>query len=174
MTSGKAWWRHQMETLSALLAFCVGNSPVTGEFPIQRPVTWRSDAFVYLGPYQQLSKQWRRRWFETPWLSLWRHHNGIFVLHLEIISKLEVSIYGLCQVMTQRYKLYAIHHSKANIIYPSYRSVCRTLYISFHYINLKHNAIMTSKCFTYHLLFLWGIRHWITLPSQRGSNADVR
>ena len=28
-----------METFSALLAFCVGNSPVTGEFPAQRPVT---------------------------------------------------------------------------------------------------------------------------------------
>ena len=24
------WWRHQMETFSALLAICVGNSPVTG------------------------------------------------------------------------------------------------------------------------------------------------
>ena len=23
-----AWWRHQMETFSALLALCVGNSPV--------------------------------------------------------------------------------------------------------------------------------------------------
>ena len=28
-----AWCRHQMETFSALLAFCAGNSPVTGEFP---------------------------------------------------------------------------------------------------------------------------------------------
>ena len=28
-----------METFSALLALCVGNSPVTGEFPAQRPVT---------------------------------------------------------------------------------------------------------------------------------------
>ena len=27
------WWRHQMETLSALLAICAGNSPVTGESP---------------------------------------------------------------------------------------------------------------------------------------------
>ena len=25
----KPWWRHQMETFSALLAFCAGNSPVT-------------------------------------------------------------------------------------------------------------------------------------------------
>ena len=33
------WWRHQMETFSAVLAFCVGNSPVTGEFPSERPVT---------------------------------------------------------------------------------------------------------------------------------------
>ena len=33
------WWRHQRETFSALLAFCAGNSPVTGEFPSQRPVT---------------------------------------------------------------------------------------------------------------------------------------
>ena len=29
----------QMETLSALLALCAGNSPITGEFPSQRPVT---------------------------------------------------------------------------------------------------------------------------------------
>ena len=28
-------WRHQMETFSALLALCAGNSPVTGEFPAQ-------------------------------------------------------------------------------------------------------------------------------------------
>ena len=28
-----AWWRHQMDTFSALLALCVGTSPVTGEFP---------------------------------------------------------------------------------------------------------------------------------------------
>ena len=30
------WWSHQMETFSALLALCVANSPVTGEFPSQR------------------------------------------------------------------------------------------------------------------------------------------
>ena len=34
------WWRHQMETFSALLALCAGNSPVTGEFPSQRPAMW--------------------------------------------------------------------------------------------------------------------------------------
>ena len=34
-----AWWRHQMETFSTLLAICAGNSPGTGEFPAQRSVT---------------------------------------------------------------------------------------------------------------------------------------
>ena len=33
----KPWWRHQMETFSALLAICAGDSPVTGEFPAQKP-----------------------------------------------------------------------------------------------------------------------------------------
>ena len=28
-----SWWRHQIETYSALLAICAGNSPVHGEFP---------------------------------------------------------------------------------------------------------------------------------------------
>ena len=34
-----SWWRHQMETFPALLAIYAGNSPVPGEFPVQRPVT---------------------------------------------------------------------------------------------------------------------------------------
>ena len=32
-----------MEIFSALLAICTGNSPVTGEFPAQRPVTQSFD-----------------------------------------------------------------------------------------------------------------------------------
>ena len=42
------WWRHQMETVSTLLAICTGNSPVPGEFPTQRPVTRSSDIFFDL------------------------------------------------------------------------------------------------------------------------------
>ena len=34
-----------METLSALLAICTGNSPVTGEFPAQMSVTLSFDAY---------------------------------------------------------------------------------------------------------------------------------
>ena len=34
-----------MEPFSMLLAFCVRNSPVTGEFPAQRPVTRSFNVF---------------------------------------------------------------------------------------------------------------------------------
>ena len=69
------WWRHQMETFSALLAICAGNSPGTGEFPAQRPVTRSFDVFFDLRPNKRLSKQWWGWWFETPSCPLWRHCN---------------------------------------------------------------------------------------------------
>ena len=48
MSCTKSWWRHQMETFSALLAICAGNSPVTAEFPAQRPLTRSFDVFFDL------------------------------------------------------------------------------------------------------------------------------
>ena len=45
-----------METFSALLALCVGNSPAIGEFPTQRPVTRSFDDFFDLRLNKQLSK----------------------------------------------------------------------------------------------------------------------
>ena len=51
-----SWWRHQMETFSALLALCVGNSPVTGEFPSERSVTRRFDVIFDLCLNKRLSK----------------------------------------------------------------------------------------------------------------------
>ena len=71
-----ARWRYQMETFSALLANCTGNSPVPGEFPAQRPVTTSFDVFFDLHPNKRLSKQWWGWWFEMlscPW---WRQRNG--------------------------------------------------------------------------------------------------
>ena len=67
------WWRHQMETFSALLALCAGNSPVPGEFPTQRPVTRSFDVYFDLRPNKRLSKQSWGWWFGTPSRPLWRH-----------------------------------------------------------------------------------------------------
>ena len=73
-----SWWRHKMETFSALLALCAGNSPATGEFPSQRPVTRSFDVFFDLCLNKRLSKQSWGWWFETPSHSLWRHCNVEF------------------------------------------------------------------------------------------------
>ena len=69
------WWRQHMETFSALLAICAGNSPVPGEFPAQRPVTRSFDVFFNLRLNKRLGKHSWGWWFETPLRSLWRHCN---------------------------------------------------------------------------------------------------
>ena len=58
-----SWWRHQMETFSALLAFCAGN--------------WRGALMFFfdLRLNKPLSKQSRDWWFETSSCPLWRHCN---------------------------------------------------------------------------------------------------
>ena len=69
----EAWWRHQMEPFTPLLAFCAVNSPVIGEFPAQRPVTRSFDVFFDLRLNKQLSKQLWGWWFETQSCPSWRH-----------------------------------------------------------------------------------------------------
>ena len=64
-----------METFSVLLAFCAGNSPVTGEFPSQRPVTRSFEVFCHLRLDKRLNKQSWGWWFEMLSRSLWRNCN---------------------------------------------------------------------------------------------------
>ena len=70
-----SWWRHQMEIFSALLAICAWNSPASGEFPAQRPVTWSFNVFFDLCLNKRLRKQSWGWWFETLSCPLWRHRN---------------------------------------------------------------------------------------------------
>ena len=70
-----AWWRHQMESFSALLALCVGNSPFTGELSSQRPWTRSFDVLFGLCLNKRLSKHSWGWWFETP-SSPWRRHSN--------------------------------------------------------------------------------------------------
>ena len=62
-----------METSSTQLAFREENPPVIGELPLQRPVTQSFGVFFDLRLNKRLSKPSKRRWFETPLCSLWRH-----------------------------------------------------------------------------------------------------
>ena len=63
------------ENIAALQDFCAGNSRVTVELPIQRPVTRSFDGFFDLRLNERLSKRWWGWWFEPPSGSLWRHCN---------------------------------------------------------------------------------------------------
>ena len=118
-----SWWRHQMETFSALLAICAGNSPVPGEFPAQRPVTRSFDVYFDLRPNKGLSKQSRGWWFETLSCSLWRHRNdnGIHDVLFYISYNLH---FTTKYVHTSKYHLYK-HHK----------------------INLEHDASLLSNLF---------------------------
>ena len=78
-----AWWRHQMETFSALLAICAGNSPVTGDFPTQRPVTWSFDVLFDLSLNERLIEQSWGCWIETLSRQLGRHSNGS---HVQVLT----------------------------------------------------------------------------------------
>ena len=70
---GCPWWRHQMETFSASLALCAGNSTVNGEFPPQRPVTRGFDVLFDLRLNNRLSKQSWGWLFEMPSRPWWHH-----------------------------------------------------------------------------------------------------
>ena len=103
-----SWWRHQMETFSALLDFCAGNFPVTGEFPTERPVTRSFDVLFDLHLKKRLSKQSRRQWFETPSCSLWHCNDyqkdpcywpeGIFIKRSKCIDHITTRV----QIMAWR------------------------------------------------------------------------
>ena len=79
-----------METFSALLAICAGNSPVPDEFPRQRPVTRSFDVFFDLRLNKRLSKQW---WYAivpiltSQWCPKATSHTIIFVLLYNNIFK---------------------------------------------------------------------------------------
>ena len=81
-----SWWRHQMETFSALLAICAGNSPVPGEFPAQRPVTQSFDVFFDLRLNKRMKKQSLGWWFETLSCPLCRRCNVCAKWRLWIVT----------------------------------------------------------------------------------------
>ena len=94
-----ARWRHQMEIFSALLAICAGNSPVSGEFAAQRPVTRSFDIFFDLRPNKRLSKQSWGWWFETLSFPLWRQCNR------PALDNISIAVLELCRIFTKYIRL---------------------------------------------------------------------
>ena len=92
------WWRHQMETFSALLAICTGNSPGTGEFPAQRPVKQSFDVFSDLRLNKRLSNN-----REAGDLRRYRGHYDVTVMYYFELKFHKIQIY--CSVKFWRLKV---------------------------------------------------------------------
>ena len=124
--------------------FCVtgplwGNSPVTSEFPSQRSVTRSLDVFFDLGLDKRLSKQSGRRWFETPWRSLWHGSNGYFTgtgLTLQIYTTLCYDIIMVSKSFGPRFNI--------NSLRPR-QNGCHFADDTFKRIFLNENVIISIK-----------------------------
>ena len=110
-----------METFSALLAICAGNSPVPGEFPAQRPVTRSFNVFFDLRLNKQLSKQSRGWWLETPSRPLWRHRNMLPRFAIWSVNVLSVGLdYLTLNFSHNTCKM--IHGLESTIIFCTYHA----------------------------------------------------
>ena len=89
---------------SALLALCAGNSPVTGEFPSQRPVT-RSLMF-------SLSCAWMNDWINNREAGDLRRHYDVILWILPWAAKdRRISITGVSNVDLWGFLCYTLDHT---------------------------------------------------------------
>ena len=140
-----AWWRHQMQTLSELLALCAGNSPATGEFPAQRPVTRSFDVFFAWVNNREAGDLGRHRALHDVTWTPWRWY---FLL----IRDLNGSGYG-CQINHIHTRLLAqiakgigfwecARLSLTNPIRWTYRDICGNFTVQTWKIEIWNLGIM--------------------------------
>ena len=124
-----------METFSALLALCLGNSLVTVEFPSQTPVTSSFDVFFDLCANKRLTKQSRHWWSEMPSSSLWRHYYdtgqpvstlGTGVHFIEEFKLCEIDFAVMHFLATHLLHIFA---QEKNSIVIAHANICSDLYI---------------------------------------------
>ena len=80
--------------------------------PLKRPVTRSFDVFFDLRLNELLSKQSRRRWFEIPSRSLWRHYIGTGHSKNAYSSHIVIFWHGLLQVFINFLQCYLIGTGK--------------------------------------------------------------
>ena len=92
-----------METFSALLAICAGNSPVPGEFPAQRPVARSFEVFFDLRLNKRLSKQ-------SGDLRRYRAHYDVTVMNTEIDRVIPNLLIGQPTVLYDHMNVYLFYN----------------------------------------------------------------
>ena len=100
----------------------MGNSPVTGEFPAQRPVTRGFDVFFELRLNIRLSKQSWGWWSETTSRPLWHHCNEIGSrkhYHLAIAgdNNWNPAVDVLCKVLISTYIRYTFLQALSKVLH---------------------------------------------------------
>ena len=130
-----------MGTFSALLTLCAGNSPGTGEFPAQRPVTWSFDVFFDLRLNKRLSKQCWGWWVETPSRSLWRHSNEEKRSHSAVCLWDALGVRGLSCIV----KIMVL------VIYTTYVYICQVIksydtdHLNLYKLNLHQVPLINTE-----------------------------
>ena len=141
-----------METLSALLDLFAGNSPVTGEFPAQRPVTQRLDVSSGLRLNKRLMKQ--------SWAGDMRSHCAHYdvIVMMTMVSRLATAAVGgeRCLKCSKavRSKQRSIPRNDSFIIgiYPAVNVRSHVL------VYLPHKRIPKCQCHVY--AAQWWIFRW--------------
>ena len=88
------WWRHEMDTFSALLTICAGKFTGDRWIAPSKPIdAYLWCIFLICALNKRLSKQSRGWWFETPSRSLWHHCK-------EMLITRHVDVYELKKVTT--------------------------------------------------------------------------
>ena len=130
------WWRHQMETFSALLAICAGNSPVIGEFPSQRPVTRSFDVSLICARIngwvnnreagdlrrhgvhydvivmrEHKSWTWRQIPISTYWKYIHYRYMTRFILFSEVFSTRGIGRFVRCRIIPNKFFIHCSHSS---------------------------------------------------------------
>ena len=146
------WWRHHMETFPTLLALCTWNSPITGEFPSQSPGVRSFDVFVDLRLRRRLSKQTRRRCFQTPLRSLLQHCNACRISQLwDLPEESEHSHNNITSMRAQ------VNHPKTSSN-GSWGLFNLPIY---HLTKYKdHQSVTLWMCSTWAADWLQGVRRW--------------
>ena len=144
-----------METFSALLAICVGNSPVPGEFPAQWPATRSFDVFFDLRLNKLLSKQSWGWWFETLLRSLWRHRYG--KIHARWLWPVNIWLFGDLSVPPFHYD---------DVIMTMLASQITSLTVV--YSTVYSDADQSKHQSSASLAFVWGIHRDRWIPRTKG------
>ena len=133
------WWRHQMETFSALLTLCVGNSPVTGEFTSQRPVTQSVGVIFFICT-------WKNGWVNTRVAGdLIRHRTRYDVIVMpNRVVQIE-DVFGFCRRFDMRPNNYVGIQTWAMYNHCN----CHCVYVTPHFIALRYVACRVCTILTW-------------------------